>query len=250
MDAHETLRLRENKAKNREIRARNRRLQEERYRDALSQQTATIAESVVRDDEQSGGVNFGMAVARDACELAYTVNALTCGKGLEYQKAVLDKLLEQPLLQQVLPAVVVQREEIEQCRLICSGIADAWSKLKFGLGRDRYLARNVIEAAVIDVKDKRSAQAAAHRIGMNKRTLRRAISRRISLNAGEVGAIWAKGDRKRQKDALSQSTIDTVIAWWTDQTRVSPQKKDVRRKRIRVKRFISHAGHWLEESQV
>ena len=31
---------------------------------------------------------------------------------------------------------------------------------------------------------------------------------------------------------------------------MSPSKKDVRRKRIGVNRFVSHAGHWLESSQV
>lgn len=62
--------------------------------------------------------------------------------------------------------------------------------------------------------------------------------------------MWAKGDRARRKDALTQAVLDIVVAWWTEETRVSPQKKDVRRKRVGVNKFITHAGHWLEESQV
>ena len=85
---------------------------------------------------------------------------------------------------------------------------------------------------------------------MNKKTLRRALKRRHSLNQGVEGKMWAKNDRRKRKDALQESTIDAVVSWWTEETRVSPCKKDVRRKRVGVKRFISHAGHWLEDSLV
>ena len=137
---------------------------------------------------------LGSAVARDARELAYTVNELTCGRGLEYQRAVLDKLLDHPLLQRALPEIVVQCRESEHCRVVCNGIADAWKELKFGIGRDKYLARNVIEAAVISVRDARTGQAAAECIDMNRRTIRRAVSRQQLLHNREHGVVWAKGD--------------------------------------------------------
>lgn len=141
-------------------------------------------------------------------------------------------------------------DEREHCRVVCNGIAEAWSELKYGVGRDRYVARNVIEAAVIDVEDSRAAIAASRCIGMNRRTLRRAVARRRMLNVREQGVLWSKSDRKKRKDALSQETIEAVVSWWTEETRVSPSKKDIRRKRIGVRQYISHAGHWLEESQV
>ena len=244
-DKREAARVSREREKNRVGRARRRKLEQARFERAQSQQTSCSAEGL-----DSGSTSFGSAVARDASKLAYTVNDLTCGWGLDYQRAVLERLLDHPLLQPAFPESVVKRDEREQCRVVCNGIAEAWSELKYGVGRDKYVARNVIEAAVIHVADSKSTQAASKCIGMNRRTVRRAVKRRRMLNAGEEGVRWAMGDRKKRKDALSQEVIDAVELWWTEETRVSPSKKDIRRKRIGVKQFISHAGHWLEESQV
>lgn len=133
---------------------------------------------------------------------------------------------------------------------MCDGLAQAWSRLKYGIGKDRFLARNVIEAIVISIGDDRCMRAAATCVGMNKRTVRRAIQRRSLLNDRSDGEVWAKIFRRKQKDALEQCVVDWVISWWTDETRVSPCKKDVRNKRISFKTKVSHATHWLEESQV
>lgn len=243
----EALRVEKVRVKNLQNRAKNRELERIRLARSLTQQTTSSTES---SEPLNCTVSFDRAAAKHARDLAYTVNELTSGRGLEYQRAVLDKFLEHPLLAHVLPDSVLNRKRLEHCRIVCNGLADAWSGLKYGVGRDRYLARNVIEAAVISVKDDECIQAAARCIGMNRKTLRRALKRRHSLNQGVEGEMWAKNDRRKRKDALQESTIDVVVSWWTEETRVSPSKKDVRRKRVGVKRFISHAGHWLEDSQV
>lgn len=250
MERSEARKVRRDRERSRIIRARNRFIEEARFQEARSLQTSSTVESVPLSDSGPNLPDFGMAVARDALKLAYTVNELTCGRGLQYQQAVLQKLLEQPLLQPALPESVVKRDDREHCRVVCNGIADAWSELKYGVGKDKYIARNVIEAAVISVDDSRTVLAASKCIGMNRRTLRRAVARRRLLNQQEQGVLWGKSDQKKRKDALTQETIDAVVKWWTEETRVSPSKKDIRRKRIGVKQFIIHAGHWLEESQV
>jgi hypothetical protein len=98
--------------------------------------------------------------------------------------------------------------------------------LKYAIGRDNHWARNVIEAAVIMAGDNQCMDAAARCIGMNKRTLRRAVARRQLLNASVSGEVWAKIDRKKRKDALEQAAIDAVVAFWTKETRVSPSKRE------------------------
>ena len=145
---------------------------------------------------------------------------------------------------------MVYHRELEQCRTVCTGVWTAWSSLKYGIGRDHHLARNVIEAVVISIGDEGCVEAAAKYIGLNKRTQRRAVVRRQAWDGGVEGEVWAKKFRKKRRDALSQSTIDAVVNWWTDETRVSPSKKDVRRKRVGVNQFLTHVGHWLEHSHV
>jgi predicted ATPase len=188
--------------------------------------------------------------ALHAGRLAFTLIEQTSAKGYEYQKKVLQKFLDMPMLQHIMPTNVVQRKELQSCRAVCHGLAEAWKELKYGKGKDQMLARNVIEAAVISIDDDKCLKAAARCIGFNKKTLRRAVSRRHDLNNKTAGSIWAKGERARRRDALDQSVVDLVTSWWTEETRVSPCEKDVKRKLIGVKHRIEHAAHFLEESQV
>ena len=119
--------------------------------------------------------------------------------------------------------------------MVCDGLRDAWSGLKFGFGRDKKLAQNVIEAAVISLQDERCIRAAATAIGMNRRTLLRAKERRSLLNTQVDGELWARLYRKKRKDALPQAVVDIVVNWWEEETRVSPCKKDVRRKQVGIR---------------
>lgn len=190
------------------------------------------------------------AAAAHAKKVAFNISEETGNRGEEYQRVFFQKLIEQLVLENVVPDYVSQRRQLQLSRVVCDGLAQAWSGLKYGIGRDRYLARNVIEAAVISIGDERCMRAAATCVGMNKRTIRRAIQRRSLLNDRSDGEVWAKIYRRKRKDALEQSVVDRVISWWTDETRVSPCKKDVMNKRVSFKTKISHATHWLEESQV
>jgi hypothetical protein len=242
--AQEALRVKQRRMKNTECRRRCRVL--ERIRLQSSRSTNASSENAEILSEPSGD----RAAMLHARELAILIHEETSARGLAYQKVVIEKLLDQPLLHPALPECVLKRKELQYCRTVCNGVADAWSSLKYGVGRDGYLARNVIEAAVISVGEEECMQAARTCVGMNKRTVHRAVERRRRLNRRANGEVWAKIYRKKRKDALDQSVIDAVTTWWTDETRVSPCKKDIRRKRVSFKRTISHATHWLEESQV
>lgn len=159
-------------------------------------------------------------------------------------------ILKMPLLQHVLPNDVVRREKLLQCEVVCNGLAQAWKGLKSGSGKDKALARRVLEAAVILMDDIESMKAAAACIGMNKCTIRRAVTRRRSLNMSSLGENWALFKRKKRCDTLSGDVTDLVVNWWTEETRVSPCKADVKKKKRGRIVLEEHACHWLEESQV
>jgi hypothetical protein len=59
--------------------------------------------------------------------------------------------------------------------------------LKYDHRKDQYLARTVLEAIVISMEDRKARKAALYCIGMNKRTLQRAIKHRQVLNDKVVG---------------------------------------------------------------
>lgn len=230
--------------KNTECRRRNRILERVR-KNALQSVAASVDNS-----ECLRVALLHRAAAAHAKKMATMICEETGSRGEEYQKIFIQKLLEQPLLENVVPEYVSQRRTLQLSKVVCDGLAHAWSGLKYGIGKDRTLARNVIEAAVISIGDDRCMRAAATCVGMNKKTIRRAIQRRALLNQSSDGEVWARLYRRKRKDAFEQCIVDQVVAWWTDETRVSPCKKDIRVKRIAFKTKITHATHWLEESQV
>lgn len=242
----ETLRVDRARAIASKNRAKNRRLRKATEQECVEHQVQFGCAS----SEATTDTGFERAVAVGSSDLALKVEELTSGRGVEFQRAVLERFLTSPVLQQVLPESVVRRKEYEQCRVVCNGLASAWSSLKYAKGTDHHRARNVIEAVVISLDDVDCVEAASTCVGMNKRTLRRAVLRRRSLNEGVPGEVWAMSERQKRSDALQQAVIDAVVNFWTEETRVSPSKKDVRRKRMDTNLFISHAGHWLENSQV
>jgi hypothetical protein len=176
-----------------------------------------------------GSVEIQSSVNRAASTLAktvaYTVEELTNKRGLDFQKLDLEKFMALPTLQHAWPEFVVHHQRCEYALVVCDGLKIAWERLKWGHGKNQYLARNVLEAAIILVEDAKTRRAAADCVGMNKRTLRRAIKHREGLNRRINGEKWAKGDRKKRSDTLDQRMIDLVKDWWTDQTRVSLARK-------------------------
>lgn len=240
----DTLRVNEARQKNTLCRRKNRELERIR-RDAAQ----SVAASIDNTDCLRKAL-MHRAAAAHAKKVAFKLSEDTSARGEEYQRVFFQKLIEQPLLETLVPEYVKQRRQLELSRVVCDGLAQAWSGLKYGIGRDRFLAKNVIEAAVISIGDDRCMRAAATCVGMNKKTVRRAIQRRSLLNKRSDREVWAKIFRRKRKDALEQWVVDRVISWWTDETRVSPCKKDVRSKRIGFKTKVFHATHWLEESQV
>jgi hypothetical protein len=49
-------------------------------------------------------------------------------------------------------------------------------------------------------------------------------------------------------DGLNEGTKNIICFWWISETRVSPNKKDVARKRIKPKQYEKHATNFLLES--
>jgi hypothetical protein len=106
-----------------------------------------------------------------------------------------------------------------------------------------------VEAAVVSVGESMNVRAGGRCVGLKRRFLRRATLRRKLLVNNAIGEKWAKGDRKHRKDTLPESTVVVVVSWWTDETRVSPNKKDVTQFIARNVREM-HAKHYLQESEV
>ena len=113
-------------------------------------------------------------VSKLAKEIALDLFKVTCKFGLDIQKKLLDKMILDPISQESMPFVVVERKKIEDYTMVCEGLANPWTGLKYGKGKDQYLAQGVLQAVVLNLSDKRSIRAIATCVGPNKHNVRKA----------------------------------------------------------------------------
>ena len=77
--------------------------------------------------------------------------------------------------------------------------------------------------------------------------LREAITRRNNVRC--VGTTFALVRRKK-RPGLSDESKDLMLKWWTEETRVSPNRKDIVQKWMSPNTYDQHCTHYLLESQV
>jgi hypothetical protein len=63
-------------------------------------------------------------------------------------------------------------------------------------------------------------------------------------------AFWISYKNARWSNALPESVRDLVVQFWTTETTVSPNEKDIIRLYVGIKKFVEHAKHYLQISQV
>lgn len=111
----------------------------------------------------------------------------------------------------------------------------------------RAKVRNIVLTAAVSKDSSQNMISMA--LGASRYLVRKAFQRRNSVDeSGEI--LWAGGCRKRRNDALSAEDQTLVCSWWETETTVSPNKRDVKRRRIGVKDHETHATHYLQVSQV
>jgi hypothetical protein len=89
-------------------------------------------------------------------------------------------------------------------------------------------------------------------LGMDRRTIRRGIGRRIQLD-GLNQPFWINYRRSGRSDSISVATKNLVQEWWTTETQISPNRKDICRRKsgTGIKGdYEEHPIHYLQTSQV
>ena len=167
---------------------------------------------------------------------------------MEIQKLVVESILGSSALQHVMPKYVIKCKKLLGCEVVCDSIASAWDHLKFGKGKDNYVARNVVEVVVAFTTFGSNMLGAGKCIGRNRRALLRANHCRQLLDAKEEYECWAKGDRKPRKDSIPEDVKFLVVKWYLEETRTSPNMDSVVWCLIGRRQWEHHPTHLLQES--
>ncbi len=76
------------------------------------------------------------------------------------------------------------------------------------------------------------------------------MGRRLCLESHMDNVLWAFNGKAKRKDVLYIKVCNYVVKFWIDNTCVSPNMKDVVRRRLGPKSWESHPIHLLLEFQV
>lgn len=109
-----------------------------------------------------------------------------------------------------------------------------------------FLARKgaLLDVAVSEGCDR--ARSLERVLQVHPRNIQNAVGRRIGVDPGSQFQLLERVKR----EGTSLYIKEMVQLWWDQQSRVSPNKKDVTRKRVGVNNYVVHATHYLTEAQV
>ncbi|CAK9877268.1 unnamed protein product [Sphagnum jensenii] len=103
---------------------------------ALQQREQEAPDENFEDD----GLSLDRVTAIYAKKLSHILHVCTSYRGQTFQKKVFEKLVCEPFLSPAMLAFVVNCKALQDCATVCSSLAIAWSDLKYGNGKDKYLA--------------------------------------------------------------------------------------------------------------
>jgi hypothetical protein len=134
--------------------------------------------------------------------------------------------------QEILRGVTIRLDEVRS--------ANSASKLA--------IKHAILDASILEHGDS-SARQVAKVLRIHHRNVSKAVVRReVMHTAGDF--LFSLSVRTKRVDGIALDEKQIIIKWWISETRVSPNKKDVTRKRISASVRDEKPTHYLQETQV
>lgn len=180
--------------------------------------------------------------------LMYLRRTLDSGFSEEEKKIVLQKCFSDELVRALDPELTAAVLKFRSAATTTvQSLRGALQTIRSGSIKGKSKVRNIVLTAAVSQGD--SQRRICNALGASRYLVRKAFQRRAEVD--ETGEnLWAGGDRKRRSDALTAEETSAVCSWWETETTVSPNKRDVKRRRVGVKEHETHATHYLQVSQV
>ncbi|MCO5553309.1 hypothetical protein L7F22_006830 [Adiantum nelumboides] len=182
----------------------------------------------------------GLALSR----VCYFLN-ITSNFDREGRSQILSMVLRHPKLQEIVKKIMFQNQTISEA--IVENMKTSLHMVKGVESADKLAAKRVAlhmvanNAGIQQYNDRRVAKA----LGIQPRNLKKHHADIQAKTFKRVGE-----GRKRRADCLSEEVVHSVIQFWTSNTRVSPNKKNVCRQLISQKNYRVHPSHYLELTEV
>ena len=168
-------------------------------------------------------------------------------RGPEFRKAVLESMLRNNALLPHLPNYYSCPSEARAQYSFIQSYRTELESLKIPTSTEKLVRKTTLLEATVSCNVP-GVRALSRVLGTKASNISNAIQRRQTLDS--AGASIFTLAKRRKREGLSNNTKVLVNLWWTSETRVSPNKKDVTRKRLGPKIYEHHPTHFLLESLV
>ena len=176
------------------------------------------------------------------------VRVLDGGFTEEEKRSVLQRCFSDDRVRAVDPEICAAVQKVRTVEpMLGQSLKGALQSIRSASIQGKSKVRNIVLTAAVSKGE--SQRKICEALGASRYLVRKAFQRRAEVD--ETGEnLWAGGDRKRRSDCLSAEDRSAVCGWWETETTVSPNKRDVKRRRIGIKDYETHATHYLQVSQV
>ena len=160
---------------------------------------------------------------------------------------VLEKVFTNQRVRPLLPEYYPSPEEARAQRDILKNICSDLQALKVPHSSGMLARKRVILEAVVSELD--SDISTFHSIsGTRKENLVATVERLYSATTVTCSR-YRTPTRKKKEGGVSKEVRADVLQWWTEETRMTPRRRDVRRIRLGRNLYDTHAAHLLLENQ-
>ena len=149
----------------------------------------------------------------------------------------------------MVPDFLVDPSKVKLRHSVLSNLKEGMADHLLGVRQSKIVMAKDIVCTLASSSNMGSRRSVADVLGVDRRNLKRGMQRRLLLDT-QQNAFWLKYRSTCRSDALPVSATMVVIEWWTSETIVSPNRKDIVRHRIGLKQYAEHPTHYLQVSEV
>jgi hypothetical protein len=165
------------------------------------------------------------------------------------QQLTIQKFLSHAVMKDIVPPFLIDLGTLKLQNSVISSVREGMTDHLVGSKPSKIVMAKNILCTFASSSHCGSGRGLAGLLGVDRRNIYHARSRRMVLDAGH-DAFWLQRRRKVRSDSLPESVKDVVLAWWMQETTVSPNRKDVASFHEGLWCWLSHPTHYLQCSQV
>jgi hypothetical protein len=161
---------------------------------------------------------------------------------------VLQKVLGHSLLKSSIPVFLQDMNLVKHSIEIVQNLSRGLNEHYTGVREQKLImAKDIVCTLATANSSATSARQMAKLLGVDRRNFKKSFEWRQALDSSG-DAFWVSYKRARRSNALTETVRDLVVQFWTTETTVSPNEKDITRLHVGVKKFVEHTKHYLQIS--